>query len=164
MFRLCLSHSQQTIQYLEQDYQSNLGRSQSFRKICRLKLSRLTWFLLEDYRNWQKMVTLLWLVFWLIVLVQSGKFELTSFLLLVTRNYLYQKTDRNCHFRIFADLRRNSAFTPNYNCFPSPNKLNSNSSLFKLSTLNWASLTANQGMSLPVCPISNDFEVLFCSV
>ena len=30
-------------------------------------------------------------------------------------------TDRNCHFRIFADLRRNSAFTPNYNCFPSPN-------------------------------------------
>ena len=30
-------------------------------------------------------------------------------------------TDRNCHFGFFADLRRNSAFTPNYNCFPSPN-------------------------------------------
>jgi len=31
------------------------------------------------------------------------------------------KTDRNCHFRIFAGLRRKSAFTPNHNCLPSPN-------------------------------------------
>ena len=30
-------------------------------------------------------------------------------------------TDRNCHFGIFAVLRRKSAFTPNHDRFPSPN-------------------------------------------
>jgi len=30
-------------------------------------------------------------------------------------------TDRNCHFGYFSVLRRNSAVTPNYDCFLSPN-------------------------------------------
>ena len=31
------------------------------------------------------------------------------------------ETDRNCHFGFFAVFARNSAFSPNYACFPSPN-------------------------------------------
>jgi len=31
------------------------------------------------------------------------------------------ETDRNCHFGVIAILHRNSAFSPNYDCFLSPN-------------------------------------------
>jgi len=46
------------------------------------------------------------------------------------------RTDRNCHFGYFSVLRRNSAVTPNYDCFLSPN--NCSNQKFSATPTNWS--------------------------
>jgi len=53
---------------------------------------------------------------------RKNRGEVASLSFAKTRSIpIFATTDRNCHFRIFAGLRRKSAFTPNHNCLPSPN-------------------------------------------
>ena len=84
-------------------------------------------------------------------------------------------TDRNCHFGVFAVLRRNLAFTSNYDDSPNPNnrtkqKFSATPTPRSIRTVYFcrqaqirANVTKLKHITPPRSLINSDFEVLSCS-